>query len=79
MGHNLLPQILWGELLWVKGWIIMWAIELQCKKKESSKDYCLNIITQLLKCKFQMEIAVTIILLMLSVYTQRNQSIDTTG
>lgn len=50
------------------------------QKKESHKgDYCLNIITELLECKFQMEIAVTVILLMLSECTQRNQSIDTTG
>lgn len=53
---------------------------MQKKKKELHKgDYCWNIITELLKCKFQMEIAVAVILRMLSEHTQRNHSIDTTG
>jgi len=49
------------------------------KKASHKGDYCLNIIIELLKCRFQMEIAVTIILRRPSEYTQRKQSIDMTG
>lgn len=49
------------------------------KKASCEGDYCLNIFTELLKCKFQMEIATVVIFLRPSEYTQRKQSIDTTG
>jgi len=48
-------------------------------KKASHKEDSLNIIMELLKCKFQMEIALMAILLRPSENTQRKQSIDKTG